>query len=74
MVLQRSDGDAALLDEVTASKACRREVSTVLICEVCGKIDKDVERRTNPYREDVDGVEEEIDVCPECYQELLNDI
>ena len=45
-----------------------------LKCEDCDKEDKTVCSTTCPYADEIDGIEVEVDLCPDCYEDRAMEI
>ncbi|MDA3958387.1 hypothetical protein [Oceanispirochaeta sp.] len=45
-----------------------------LTCDICGKEDETVEEIIDPYVLEIDGIEELITLCDDCYENRRDDI
>lgn len=49
-------------------------VEEYLTCEDCGKMDETVKATLCPYDLDINGIETEVNLCPNCEYERAMDI
>jgi hypothetical protein len=58
---------------ITILQEFKEEMEKALKCYQCGSTEK-VEKRVNPYSEDVEGDKTKRYICDKCYNEALSDI
>ena len=46
----------------------------IMKCDDCGKESDDVEIVVDPYAQEIDGIEVEVPLCPDCYQAKVDNI
>jgi hypothetical protein len=43
-------------------------------CDICFKLKYGVHMSVDPYEQDINGIEIKQNICPQCYQNLSDDI